>query len=127
MLFYAPVRDKKFQNSVSCLVFSTQHPWSACGLLSNKQYAVSPLNTFLGITPVVVADGHHGGAHESDARTATEGWEVEKEHHLEEHATLKFHETAVGYRIGEGILHVLPDKEQIVVLEFTEWAELKHD
>ena len=84
------------------------------------------LEHLVGITSEIVADGHHRGVHEADACTAPEGREVEEEHHLEEHAALELHESVVGYGIGEIGLQMLPDEEQVVVLEVAERAELEH-
>jgi hypothetical protein len=57
----------------------------------------------------------------------SEGGEVKKEHHLEEDAALELHESVVGHGIGEIGLQMLPDEEQVVVLEIAERAEMEHD
>ena len=136
-------------------MFSIQFPCSACGLLSKKQYAASAAiilmmklltdlclectscavffsmslivsKYLVGITSEIVADRHHRRVHETDACTTTEGGEVKKEHHLEEHAALEFHESVVGYGIGEIVLQMLPDEEQVVVFESAERTKLEH-
>ena len=110
---------------------------------SHRSLSVSgqPLEHFVGITSQVVAYGNHRGVHETDARTATEGGEVEEEHHLEvppapersglppehlrsarseEHPALQLYEAVVRHGIGEIRPQVLPDIEQVVVLEVAE-------
>ena len=67
---------------------------------------------FVGITSEIVADRNHRRVHEADACTTTEGGEVKKEHHLEEHAALEFHESVVGYGIGKIGLQMLPDEDR---------------
>ena len=74
-----------------------------------------------------MANGHHRGINETDARAATKGGKVQEEHHLEEHTALKFHEAVVRNRIREIGPQVLPDEEQVVVPEIAERAELEHD
>ncbi len=80
----------------------------------------------VGITSEIMADWNHCRVHEADACTAPEGREVQEEHHLEEHAALQFHEAVVGYGMGEGCFHVLPDEEEVVMLEIAERAKLEH-
>ena len=60
------------------------------------------------------------------AWATSEGWEVQEEHHLEEHAALKFNEPVVRNGIGEIWLQMLLDEEQVVVLEIAERTELEH-
>ncbi len=61
------------------------------------------------------------------ARTASEGGEIQEEHHLEEHTALQLHKAIVRHCIGEIGLQMLTDEEQVVVLEVSEGTELEHD
>ena len=85
------------------------------------------LEDLVGITAQIVADGNHRGVHETDARTASEGGEIQEEHHLEEHTALQLHKAIVGHSIWEIGLQMLTDEEQVVVLEVPEGTELEHD
>lgn len=78
------------------------------------------LEDLVGIAAQVVADWHHRGVHETDARAAPEGGEVQEEHHLEEHSALQLHEAVVGNRIWEIGPQMLLDEELVVVLEISE-------
>ena len=95
---------------------------------SHRPFPISS-QTFVhlvGITSEIVADRHHRGVHKTDACTTTKDGEVKKEHHLEKHAALEFHESVVGYGIGEIELQMLPDEEQVVMFEIAERTKLEH-
>ena len=79
----------------------------------------------IGIAAQVMADWNHRGIHEADAGAFAEGGEVEEEHHLEEHTALQLHKAVVGHGIGKIGTQMLPDEEQVVMLEVAERSEMK--
>ena len=86
-----------------------------------------PPEHLVGIAAEIVAHWHHRGVHEADTRAAAEGGEIQEEHHREEDTALKLNEAVVGNRIWKIRPEMLPDEEQVVVLEIAERAELEYD
>ena len=74
-----------------------------------------------------MAYGFHGKVHKGDSRATSKGVEVQKEHHLEEHPALKFHEGIVGHSVGEIAFEVELDEVKVIVLEVVECAKVEHD
>ena len=117
------------------MVFSIQYPSSACGLLSKKQYAASAAIILMmklltdlclecTLARTVQTFGSlviHIGTSETERNDLAPV--VANQMQFE---TLEFHESVVGYGIGEIGLQMLPDEEQVVVFEIAERTKLEH-
>ena len=68
---------------------------------------------------------YHCGVHETDAGAMPECGQIQKEHHLEEHAAFRLDKAVVGHNTGKRGFQVLFDEEQIVVFEVTKRSKLK--
>ena len=83
------------------------------------------LHRLVHVHPLDMAGHQRRGVNDGDARTLTQSARMEEQQQVEADLGLTFHETVVGHCIGEIRPEMLPDEEQVVVLEVAERAELE--